>query len=154
MTCCWDYRDFKAAAESIRGLWLRFLAVRASARSPWLGVLSQENAGNVLAGVGVDHDEFDFAGRPLTKFGVSPAIQIAVHDDGYLARMAPDEFEHDGFWQVCRFLHRADQQKPRQALGGKRGCSGGASRRKPIPTALTTGWATASLLLGRPLATG
>jgi hypothetical protein len=30
-------------------------------------VLSQENAGNILAGVGVDHDETHLAGRPLTE---------------------------------------------------------------------------------------
>jgi hypothetical protein len=47
-------------------------------------VLSQKNAGNVLACIAVDHHEIHLASRPLAQFGMGHAIQILIHDDADL----------------------------------------------------------------------
>ena len=60
-------------------------------------VLSQENAGDILAGLGVDHHEIDFLSGPIVNFVEAAKMELLVHQDGSGIDGGANELEADRF---------------------------------------------------------
>jgi hypothetical protein len=62
-----------------------------------LSVLSQQNAGNILAGIGVDHHEINLAFRPVVNLIEAMKIELLVNQDRPRVDGGPDEFKPHRF---------------------------------------------------------
>src|SRR5262249_33521899 len=67
--------------------------------------LRQKNAGNVFAGIRINHDEGDLARRPLAQVAKPPPIKIGVDHDADLVLMTPHELQHNRFLRLGQLTH-------------------------------------------------
>jgi hypothetical protein len=67
-------------------------------------VLSQENAGNILAAIGVDHHEIDLAFCPVADLIEAVRVELLVNQNRSRVDGGSDEFKPDRlasyFWHV------------------------------------------------------
>jgi hypothetical protein len=59
--------------------------------------VSQENAGDILAGIGINHHEINLAFRPTFNLIEAMGIQFLIDQDGPGVDGGSDEFKPDRF---------------------------------------------------------